>query len=278
MAPQLRPLGETLGMEALGVDLSGPPDAATKRWIDAAFAEHPVLVFRNQRLDAAELLRFARQFGAPQPHILKKYRHPDFAEVSYITNVAEDGSIDPVGNDRATSWHTDETYNDTLPRLAMLHALEVPSARGGTIFVDMRAVYAALPEAMRRRLAPLTGTHRWLAGPARAWEDYRMTEAQVKANPERYHPVVLTHPVSERPILFVNPSHSTGFAGVDPEEGERLVAELCEFAVQERFTYYHQWRIGDLLMWDELATMHRGAGDAPPQDRRVMLRTIVHPN
>lgn len=277
MQPHLRPLGDNLGTEAVGIDLAAPPGSETMAWIEAAFAEHPVLVFRNQRLDAAALLRFAGYFGAPQPHVLKKYRHPDFAEVSYITNVADDGSIDPVGNDRATSWHTDETYNEKLPRLAMLHALEVPSERGGTIFVDMRAVYAALPAETRRRLAPLTGTHRWLAGPARAWEDYRMTEAQVKANPERYHPAVLTHPASERPILFVNPSHSTGFVGLSADEGEELVAELCEFAVQDRFTYYHEWQVGDLLMWDELATMHRGAGDAPPQDRRVMLRTIVHP-
>jgi taurine dioxygenase len=172
-------------------------------------------------------MRFASQFGASQPHILRRYRHPDFAEVSYITNVADDGSIDPAGNDRATSWHTDGTYNDHLPRLAMLHALEVPSSRGGTIFVDMRAVFTALPKTMRRRLATLTGIHRWLAGPARAWTDYGMTEARPKAHTERYHPALLTHPMSERPILFVNPSHSTGFAGMDAEEGERLVAELC---------------------------------------------------
>ena len=260
MALKLRPLGDALGMEALGVDLARPADPAIMSAIEAAFAAHPVLVFRNQRLDAARLLDFARQFGAPQPHILKKYRHPDFAEVSYITNVAEDGSIDPVGNDRATSWHTDETYNEKLPRLAMLHALQVPSARGGTIFVDMRAVFAALPEPTRRRLAPLTGTHRWLAGPAGAWTDYRMTEAQAKAHPERYHPAVLTHPISGRPSCSSIQVNSTGFAGMTPEEGERLVAEVCEFAVQDRFTYYHQWLVGDLLIWDELATMHRRRG------------------
>ena len=278
LRPQLRPLGAALGTEVLGMDLSAPIDAAALRWIETAFAEHPVLVFRDQRLGAADMLRFARQFGAPQPHILERYRHPDFAEVSYISNVGADGRIDPAGNDRATSWHADETYNETLPRLAMLHAIEVPSARGGTIFADMRAAHDALPEATRQRIAGLTGTHRWLAGPARAWTLYRKTEAEAKAHPERRHPAVLTHPVSGRPILFVNPSHSTGFVGMDPEAGEALVAELSDFAVQDSFTYYHQWRVGDLLMWDELATMHRGAGDAPPQDRRVMLRTIVHPN
>jgi taurine dioxygenase len=127
MTVQLRPLGDALGMEVLGIDLAAPLSAATMRAIEEAFAKHPVLVFRNQQLEAADLLRFGRHFGAPQPHILKRYRHPDFAEVSYITNVDADGNIDPVGNDRATAWHTDETYNENLPRLAMLHAIEVPS-------------------------------------------------------------------------------------------------------------------------------------------------------
>jgi alpha-ketoglutarate-dependent taurine dioxygenase len=219
--------------------------------IDAAFAQHPVLVFRDQRLGAADLMRFGGHFGAPQPHILKHYRHPEFDAVSYITNVGADGTIDPAGNDRATAWHADETYNEKLPRMAMLHALEVPTARGGTMFADMRAAFDALPDTMKVRIDGLTGTHRRIAGPARAWALYRQTEAE---------------------------ANSTGFVGIDPDEGERLVGELCDFAVQDRFTYYHSWRVGDLLMWDELATMHRGAGDAPPQDRRVMLRTIVHPN
>lgn len=278
MKPGLHPLGDALGMEIGGVDLAAGADPETMRWIDTVFAEHPVLVFRNQQLGAAELLRFAQHFGAPQPHVLQKWRHPDYPEVSYITNVAPDGTIDPAGNNRATAWHADETYNERLPRAAMLHALEVTSAGGGTMFADMRAAFDALPEGMKQRLAPLTGTHRWLAGPARAWTLYRQTEAEAKAHPERHHPAVLTHPVSGRRILFVNPSHSTGFIGLGPEQGERLVAELCEFAVQDRFTYYHHWQVGDLLMWDELATMHRGAGDAPPTDRRVMLRTIVHPH
>ncbi|MBV9825236.1 MAG: TauD/TfdA family dioxygenase [Alphaproteobacteria bacterium] len=275
--PELRPLGNALGMEAIGIDLSKPIDDATFRWIDEAFAANPVLVFRNQNLDAAQLLTFAQHFGAPQEHILKKYRHPDHPTVSYISNVAPDGSIDLVANERATAWHADETYNEKLPRLAMLHAKEVTSEKGGTMFADMRAAYAALPEAWKAKITGRTGTHRWLAGPARSWAFYRVTQEEAMANPERYHPAVLRHPVTSQPVLFVNPSHQTGFIGIDLEEGERLVAEISDFATQDRFTYYHRWQVGDLLIWDELATMHKGAGDAPPLDRRIMLRTIIHP-
>ena len=144
VALSLRPLGKTLGTEVVGVDVSRPFDAATLEWIDRAFAEHPVMVFRNQRLGPAELAAFGAQFGHPQPHILEQYRHPDRADVSYITNVDKAGGIDRFGVTRASTWHTDETYEDALPRLAILHALEVPSARGGTMFADMRAAYDAV--------------------------------------------------------------------------------------------------------------------------------------
>ena len=100
-------------------------------------------------------MRFGGHFGAPQPHILKHYRHPEFDAVSYITNVGADGTIDPAGNDRATAWHADETYNEKLPRMAMLHALEVPTARGGTMFADMRAAFDALPDTMKVRIDDL---------------------------------------------------------------------------------------------------------------------------
>src|SRR5258705_2210190 len=151
----LRPLGEALGTEVVGVDVSRPFDAATLEWIDRAFAEHPVMVFRNQRLGPADLAAFGAQFGRPQPHILDQYRHPDRADVSYITNVDKAGGIDRFGVTRASTWHTDETYEDALPRLAILHALEVPSAKGGTMFADLRRAYYELSPPMRHRLQGL---------------------------------------------------------------------------------------------------------------------------
>ena len=98
-----------------------------------------MLVFRDQDLGAPELAAFGRRFGAPRPHALIKYRHVDCPEVSWLTNVEETGKIDWYGVKRATDWHTDSTYEDALPLLAMLHAKEVPSEKGGTMFADMRA-------------------------------------------------------------------------------------------------------------------------------------------
>ncbi len=131
-APQLRPLGAALGSEALGIDLSKPLEDGIFAWIQGVFAEHPVLVFRDQDLSAAELAAFGRRFGTPRRHALIKYRHADCPEVSWLTNVDETGKTDWYGVKRATDWHTDSTYEDTLPLLAMLHAKEVPSEKGGT--------------------------------------------------------------------------------------------------------------------------------------------------
>jgi len=277
-ALSLRPLGKALGTEVLGADVSRPFDPATLEWVNQAFAEHPVLVFRNQRLGAPELAAFGAQFGRPQPHILEQYRHEDRTDVSYITNVDKAGGIDGFGVKRASTWHTDETYEDALPRLAILHALEVPSAKGGTMFADMRRAYDELSPAMRHRLEGLVGLHGRTNGPdAVKLYGEAYVRASEKERPERRHPAVRKHPVTGRPVLFVNPTHTHGFEGVAADEGLRLIEELRDHATQERFVYYHAWRVGDVLMWDEIATMHRGAGDARPEERRVMLRTIVHP-
>jgi taurine dioxygenase len=276
--PQLRALGDALGTEALGIDLSKPLEADTFAWIQAALAEHPVLVFRDQDLGAAELAAFGRRFGVPRPHALIKYRHVDCPEVSWLTNVEEDGKVDWYGVKRATDWHTDSPYEDTLPLLAMLHAKEVPSEKGGTMFADMRAAYDSLPEALKRRLAGLTGLHGRSTGPAgeRLYGgDKGVTE---KTYGEVPWPAVVRHPVSGRSILFVNPMHTHGFVGMARDEAWPLIEELAEHATQDRFVYYHRWRVGDLLIWDERATLHRGAGDYRPDERRIMLRTIVYPS
>ena len=274
---QLRSLGATLGTEVLGINLSRLDHDSFAR-IQRAFADHPVLVFRGQDLGAPELAAFGRRFGKPRPHALTKYRHADHPEVSWLTNVEETGQVDWFGVKRATDWHTDSTFEETLPLLAILHAKEVPSQKGGTMFADMHAAWEALPEARKQLLSGLTALHGRTDGPA----GERLYRGNTEASDKEYHevrwPALTRHPVNGRPILFVNPMHTHGFVGMTRDEAWPLIEELAEHATQERFVYYHHWRVGDVLMWDERATMHRGAGDYRPEERRVMLRTIVYPS
>jgi taurine dioxygenase len=281
--PQLHPLGdapgtEAPGVEVLGIDLSAPLDDATVAWIARTFAEHPVLVFRQQNLGARELAAFGARFGKPRKHALVKYRHAEHPDVSWLTNVDANGNVDWYGVKRATDWHTDSTYEDDLPLLAILHAKEVPAEKGGTLFTDMSAAYATLPPDLQRQLAGLTGLHLRHSGPA----GERLYQGDNGATEKRYQtvswPAVLPHPVNGRPILFVNPMHTHGFAGMTKQESWPLIEQLTAHATQDRFVYYHHWRPGDVLMWDERATMHRGGGDYSPEQRRIMLRTIVYAN
>src|SRR2546422_6046292 len=122
MTLALRPLGTALGTEVVGVDVSRPFDTATLEWVDRAFAEHPVLVFRDQRLGPEELAAFGAQFGRPQPHILEQYRHPDRVDVSYITNVDKNGGAAPVGGIRPPTPHTRQTSKGGLPPPGILPA------------------------------------------------------------------------------------------------------------------------------------------------------------
>jgi taurine dioxygenase len=275
----VKPLRQHIGAEVEGLDVSEPLDDATIDAVARALADHAVLVLRDQKLDAAQLGAFGRRFGVPKPHLLEGYQHPDFPEVSLVTNVTPDGKLDPFGVKRATTWHSDETYKQTIPRLAMLHGLEVPADGGGTLFADMRAAFDALPPEQREQLRSMTGLHKFTSGPADARSAYamRVTPEKLAALKDWEHPAVVRHPGNGREVLFVNPSHTNGFVGLDRDEGTALINELAEHSTQPEFVYHHRWKVGDLVIWDEVSTMHKGAGDSPPDQRRVLMRTIVHP-
>ena len=199
--PTLRPIESTFAAEALGVNLARPLNARTLAWIEHAFASHPVLIFREQNLGPGELATFGRCFGKPKLHSLVDYRHHEYPEVSWLTNIDKDGQVDWFGVKRATDWHTDSPYEDEPPRLAILHAKEVPSSKGGTMFADMRAAYDALSGEMRQRLAGMVGLHGRRDGPAGVRLYQGDPDQRIDRNyPEKARPAVVTHPVTGRTI------------------------------------------------------------------------------
>lgn len=271
----LDPTGAGVGAIVTGIDLARDGDAALRRWIYDTVVDHGVLVFRDQNLDAPAFHDFAAGFGPLQRHVLRKYRHQDFPGLSWLTNVAKDGSVDAFGVKRATAWHTDGSYTDDPPALGILHALEVPSKGAGTLFVSMRAAYDALPASRKAELAPLIGLHRHGAGPAGGMYDNSLDDDQAENHNDIRHPAVRPHPATGVPVLYVSPTHTRCFEGMTPAESAELVTGLVDDATQPGAVYHHRWRPGDLLIWDEHGTMHRGEGAYAPTERRVMLRAIV---
>lgn len=269
------PLAAAVGAEIRGLDLSGDLDRDTCDWIHRTVLKHGVVVFRGQDLDAPRFHGFARRFGPLQVHVLRKYRHKEFPGLSWLTNVEADGSVDRFGVTRATAWHTDGTFTDDPPSLGILHAKEVPSKGGGTLFVSMKAAYAALPEARKAAIDGLVGLHRHGAGPAGGMYDDALDDDQAEGHTDVRHPAVRPHPTTGEPVLYVNPTHTRCFEGMKPAESAPLVTELTDAATRREVIYHHDWRPGDLLIWDEHGTMHRGEGAYDPQERRIMLRAIV---
>src|SRR5262249_3289123 len=145
----------------------------------------------------------------------------------------------------------------------------------GTMFADMRAAYDALPEARSALLSGLPAPHGRTDGPVgeRLYGDNKgVTDKKYLEVP---WPAVTRHPVTGRPILFVNPMHTHGFVGMKREDAWPLIEELAAHATQERFVYYHRWRVGDVLIWDERATRHRGAGAGRPSAASCCARSCT---
>jgi alpha-ketoglutarate-dependent taurine dioxygenase len=189
--------------------------------------------------------------------------------------VEKDGSVDRFGVKRATEWHTDGSYTDDPPALGILHALEVPTKGAGTLFVNMRAAYDSLPPARKAEIDPLIGLHRHGAGPGGGMYDNSLDDDQEENHNDIRHPVVRPHPATGAPVLYVSTTHTRCFDGMTPADSAQLVNALVAGATTSDAVYHHQWQPGDLLIWDEHGTMHRGEGAYAPTERRIMMRAIV---
>ncbi|GAA0496301.1 TauD/TfdA family dioxygenase [Pigmentiphaga sp. GD03639] len=265
MALTLTPLTPGFVAEASGLDLARPLDAAAVRAIEKAMDDYAVLVFRDQPLDQDQQIRFAKSFG-PLDLGLRKVKGGahrfDHAELADISNVTVDGSVAGrehakiVGNIANQLWHSDSSFQRPRAKYSMLSAVVVPQDGGQTEFADLRAAYDHLPEAMKAAIGDLQAVHyalhsRFLLG------DTDYTEAQRNALPPVRWPLVQTDPRSGRKILFVG-IHACEVVGMTVAEGRMLLLDLLEHATQREFVYRHAWRVGDLVMWDNTATLHRG--------------------
>ena len=266
--------------EVEGVDLSEDHDAATIAAIRNALLEHEILVFHDQDMTDAEHVRFSQKFGPSEIHTVKQYLLPDFPEIIALANRGEKGTK-PVANGGAY-WHSDITYKARPPMGSILYGLEIPPEGGDTLYCDMAAAYAALPDATKTRIAGLKAVHSYLPRfmAMRAIDDgfqkekFELTEEQKAEVKEVVHPIVRTHPESGRKALFINEGFTVRVEGMGEAEGKALLDELNAHATQDRFIYRHRWRVGDVVFWDNRVTMHK-ATDYDRSYARRMHRTTV---
>ena len=251
--------------EVTGVDLRQPLDPAVVMEIDAAMDRYAVLVVRDQPLDQEQQMVFARSFGPLDLGLRKVKKQPHrfrYDELIDISNVDEKGRIADRNSGKIVSnianqlWHSDSSFQRPAAKYSMLSAVVLPTRGGETEFADLRAAYDALSDELKAELEALEAEHyalhsRFLLGDG----DY--TEEQRNAIPPVHWPIVRMHPGSKRKLLFVG-VHARRIVGWPVAEGRMLLMDLLEHATQRDFVYSHRWRVGDLVMWDNRSTLHRG--------------------
>ena len=265
-----------LGAEINGLDLRNVSDQDFTR-IHNAWLDHQVLLIRGQRLTDDDLIRFSRRFGAldwaPVQETGRRFveGHP---EIYVVSNVIENGvPIGSLGAGEAV-WHTDMSYLEIPPKASMLYALEAPPQGGDTYFCNMYAAYQSLPAALRERISGLTLKHDATFNSG-GYVRQGMSAVDDPVNsPGVYHPLVLTHPETGRRALYLGRRRNAYIAGLALADSEALLDELWSYATRDELTWSHQWKPGDLVLWDNRCTMHRR--DAfDPSLRRILHRTQI---
>ena len=271
---RLQVLHGDFGVEALDVDASRALDAATVAALRSAFDRHRVLVLRGQRLSPQAHIAFSRHFGELEIHVLDEYhkdRHPEIFELS---NIGPDGKPNAVHPDRGTLfWHTDASWQLKPALATLLYAEQAPAEGGHTLFADMIGAHEALGAAERERFAGLRVLHDLNVSRLKAGYP-EMTPAQREKRPPVEQPLVRVHPPSGRRAIFLG-SHGQAIVGLPDLESRGLIERIMNHCTEPRFVHEHVWRAGDLVMWDNRATVHRGTEYDTATEPRVVRRTVV---
>jgi taurine dioxygenase len=265
-----------LGAEVRGADLRAL-DAETFAAIHRAWLDHQVLLFRGQQLTDEDLVSFSRRFGdldeAPVQETGQRFveGHP---EIYVVSNVVHDGvAIGSLGSGEAV-WHTDMSYLVDPPKASVLHALEVPPRGGDTSFCSMYAAWDQLSDRLRRRAEGLRVKHDGTYNSGGYARQGVTPTDDPRTAPGTFHPLVNVHPESGRRGLYLGRRRNAYVEGLSLDDSNVLLDEIWAEATRESLTWRHQWRVGDLVLWDNRCTMHRR--DAfDPAARRVMHRTQI---
>ena len=282
MAIAIKNLDAALGAEVADIDLSKPLPRSDIDVIEAAWRERLVVVFHGQLLSDPQLIAFSRNFGELDPPGPNPYGEPfdkEHPELNVSSNVVEDGK--PIGNlgDGEAVWHADMTYVDVPPKAAILHALEVPppEAGGNTYFANMIAAYESLPADLKKAVDGRVAVHDASRNSAGMLRKGYKEVTDVRETVGAHHPMVRTDPKTGRKALFLGRRPNAYVPGLSVTESEALLDALWAHATQPRFAMCHEWRVGDLLIWNNLSVLHR-RDPFDPKTRRVMHRSQIKGN
>lgn len=258
------------GAVVTGLSTDHPLSVDDMALVKQALAEHTAIIINDLDEDPEWLLGLGRSFAPLQPHILDQFHHPISPEMSVITANMDSGESRTTKKPAGAFWHSDLSYTATPSDAIFLYATHVPTDGGDTMVANTVMAYEALSKDMKARVADLVAIYRygWNGGGAIT----QLTEEQRHRTPDVEHPVVRTHPVTGKKILFVNPGYTMAIKGMETSKSEELLAELYEHQLQSQFQYRHKWQPRQLVIIDNRASMHCAvAGYKEPMRKLRMI-------
>jgi len=276
MSMTITPFAAPLGAEVTGIDIGKPLNRETVDRLHAAWLEHIVLVFRGQELSTDQQVAFAGRFGVvgdrATPRALQNEVDTGYdGKIMLVTNI-RDESGNPIGTlpDGEMWFHHDMSYTPAPCKATILHALEIPSVGGNTMFANMYKAYENVPDEMKEKLRR-----------RRVLQAYNRSTV-IRVNPEdgldgiahQWQPIFVKHPETGRTALYVSHLISQQIEGMDRAESEETLQKLVAIAEDPTLVYEHVWRDGDLVMWDNRCSTHART-DFPPEETRLMRRCTL---
>jgi alpha-ketoglutarate-dependent 2,4-dichlorophenoxyacetate dioxygenase len=271
------PLGPGFGAELRGVTLADiVADDAAYAAARAAFEQHSVLVFRNQEVTDEVQLAFSRRFGPPE--VTKVGSLGTGSHFVTLSTIGPDGRVVPADhrlslrNKANQLWHTDSSFKRVPALTSILSARIIPARGGETEYVSTRLAFERLDEDLRTKLENSFAWHDYAHSRSQIAPDLASPEERAALPPQCWR-MVWRNPVNGRGAIYLA-SHAYAVEGIEPAAGRKLIEQLMEAATAPGVSYTHRWRAGDVVMWDNRATMHRGR-PWPAHEPRLMVRTTI---
>ncbi|NQV83173.1 MAG: TauD/TfdA family dioxygenase [Rhodospirillales bacterium] len=266
------PLKQGFGAEISGLDLSQPLTDDDRRAIYQAFLKHHLVVFHDQNLTPEHTVNAARILGDDlEPHLFKHFHHPDTPLIMVLSNRREDDGSPKGMADAGTFWHSDVSYKPNPAKATLLYAREIPDHGGDTLFCNLTAAYEAMPDDMKKRLEGLTAMHDYNHVPRDVFSKLKLTPP-----PPCPQPVVRTHPETGRKAIYINPGYTTHIEDMIEDESAALMKDIFRHCLSDRFRMRYKWRAGDVIAWDNAATMHSATTkNLDPSKHRTIWRATI---
>ncbi|MFM1814319.1 MAG: Alpha-ketoglutarate-dependent taurine dioxygenase [Pseudomonadota bacterium] len=276
---EIKPLSEAMGAEVIGADAARLDDGDFARIRDALH-DSGMLVIRGQGLSPADQTDFTRRWGEIQYHINSEHMMPGQPEVLILSTEIDDNGNNVGIPDAGSDWHSDHSYVDFPTAYTILQSVIVPDVGGDTEWTNMTKAYETLSDDMKARIEGLIGIHTFnrTRNPRLVQKSRHRNQAEYYAErspPDAYHPIARTHPATGRKALFISPRFTIGIKDMDDAEAQPLLDELFAHIANRDFVYHHNWKPGDLVMWDNRQTLHLALGGVKLPHVRRMHRSTV---